>query len=97
MLRLIRSPIRQFQSSNTVRGLSEFFDTPKGWIWSDKEAITGRAWMASELRIKGFEDLHGLWWVCIKEMNKLESQKQEARRFQMYFPHKDKIHQVWNV
>jgi hypothetical protein len=33
----------------------------------------------------------------LKEINKLESQKQESRRFQLYFPHKDKIAQVeWN-
>ncbi|KAI8897598.1 mitochondrial 39-S ribosomal protein L47 (MRP-L47)-domain-containing protein [Globomyces pollinis-pini] len=75
-------------------GLRDFFDNPNGWIWKEDELPTGRAWLASELRNKSFEDLHGLWWVCLKERNKLASQKQEARRFQLFFPHTDRVHQV---
>ncbi|KAI8920371.1 mitochondrial 39-S ribosomal protein L47 (MRP-L47)-domain-containing protein [Powellomyces hirtus] len=77
------------------RGLEDFFETTdKGWSWTDSEVPTGRAWLAAELRTKSFEDMHQLWWVCIKEQNKLYSQKEEARRFGLYFPHKERLHEV---
>ncbi|TPX67780.1 hypothetical protein SpCBS45565_g03586 [Spizellomyces sp. 'palustris'] len=76
------------------RGLQDFFDNEKGWTWSESALPTGRAWLAAELRKKSFEDLHQLWWVCIKEQNKIYSQKEEARRFSLFFPHKDRLFQV---
>jgi hypothetical protein len=74
--------------------LGAFFDSGKGWAWSESEITTGRAWTATELRQKGFEDLHFLWWSCLKERNKLESQKQEGRRFKIYFVHGQRVVQV---
>ncbi|KAF9967191.1 54S ribosomal protein L4 mitochondrial [Mortierella alpina] len=71
------------------RGVEEFFENGKS-IPTEK-SWTGRAWRASELRIKSFDDLHKLWYVLLKERNVLAAQKEEARRFHIskqYFSNK---------
>lgn len=38
-----------------------------------KDLVTsGRPWAVSELRRKSYDDLHSLWYVCLKEINKLK-------------------------
>ncbi|KAI8388236.1 mitochondrial 39-S ribosomal protein L47 (MRP-L47)-domain-containing protein [Radiomyces spectabilis] len=70
----------------TTNGLYQFFENGQALpqkIW------TGRAWKASELRQKSFDDLHKLWYVLLKERNVLATQREEAKRL--------KIHkQVWS-
>ncbi|KAF9312420.1 54S ribosomal protein L4 mitochondrial [Podila horticola] len=71
------------------RGVEEFFEAGKS-IPTEK-SWTGRAWRASELRVKSFDDLHKLWYVLLKERNVLAAQKEEARRFHIskqYFSNK---------
>ncbi|KAG0053330.1 54S ribosomal protein L4 mitochondrial [Gryganskiella cystojenkinii] len=87
---------RSFPSLNRLkqlafrpRGVEEFFENGKS-IPTEK-SWTGRAWRASELRVKSFDDLHKLWYVLLKERNMLASQKEEARRFHIskqYFSNK---------
>lgn len=51
--------------------LWQFFSHKK-FIRTPKEVQhTSRPWSVQELRKKSFEDLHSLWYVCLKERNKL--------------------------
>ncbi|RKP03997.1 hypothetical protein CXG81DRAFT_6255, partial [Caulochytrium protostelioides] len=82
---------RAFSSSRGALSLMTFFDSSKGWEWLPTSFPTGRPWSPSDLRTKSFEDLHALWWTCLREQNKLASQQAEARRFRLLFPHAERI------
>ncbi|KAJ1877977.1 54S ribosomal protein L4 mitochondrial [Coemansia sp. RSA 1722] len=84
---------RLAQNSGFVnRGLEEFFE--KGQRLPEKMDPTGRAWAASELRQKSWEDLQKLWYVILKERNVLASQAEECRRLSVpsqFFSNKARI------
>ncbi|RKP11122.1 mitochondrial 39-S ribosomal protein L47 (MRP-L47)-domain-containing protein [Thamnocephalis sphaerospora] len=72
-------PADKAQAPAKRHGLLDFF---QDGVSLPKDAPrTGRAWRASELRQKSFDDLHKLWYVLLKERNVLASQREEARRF----------------
>jgi len=62
-------------------GLWDFFmKDKKGMASPEKMVEHGRAWTVAELRYKSFEDLHCLWWVCLKERNRVQTLEYERER-----------------
>lgn len=67
-------------------GLWGFFPEPEKLMLTPKETEEhGRAWTVEELRRKSWEDLHSLWWVCVRERNMLSTSKEELQRARLGF------------
>ncbi|KYR01648.1 hypothetical protein DLAC_01651 [Tieghemostelium lacteum] len=64
-------------------GLKDLFEHkyPKGTF-----PVAGRSWRASDLRGKSFSDLHKLWFVLLKERNKLYSERENSKNNQLINP-----------
>ncbi|CAI6337561.1 unnamed protein product [Periconia digitata] len=61
-------------------GLWGFFREKKSLITPLEESQHGRAWTVNELRGKDWETLQQLWWVCVKERNRIATEKLEMTR-----------------
>merc|ERR1712181_151929 len=51
-------------------------------------------WPAVLLRLKSFEDLHKLWYVCLKEKNFLLAEQHEARQRRVKWMHHGRLKKV---
>jgi hypothetical protein len=58
---------------------------------------SGRPWTVEELRHKSFEDLHALWWVCVRERNRIATQEYERRRAKAGFGEYENKERDWAV
>eukprot|EP01134_Creolimax_fragrantissima_P004245 CFRG4245T1 len=81
---------RGISSTTPLKGIEEFYDTTQVYEISP----TGRAWEASELRNKSYEDLHKLWYVLLKERNLLMTMMHDARSNGRSFPSPKRLKQV---
>ena len=71
---------RTFGAATAARsssdGLNSFLDgTRFGPEDKAEKEPVGRAWETSELRLKSFEDLQGLWYVLLREKHMLSTEK----------------------
>ncbi|KAI0152215.1 MRP-L47-domain-containing protein [Hypoxylon sp. NC0597] len=65
-------------------GLWEFFySKDKLLLTPEEDSQHGRGWSVEELRHKSWEDLHKLWWVCIKEQNRIATARKEKARLKL--------------
>ncbi|KIH88943.1 50S ribosomal protein l4 [Sporothrix brasiliensis 5110] len=66
-------------------GLWQFFYDGQVAQPPTKDAAFGRPWMAEELRRKSWDDLHRLWWVCVKERNRIATATESRKHFDLGF------------
>ncbi|WBW74670.1 mitochondrial ribosomal protein subunit L29 [Schizosaccharomyces osmophilus] len=76
--------------------LWQFFRNKNALSPPDEETKFGRSWTAEELRWKSFDDLHGLWYNCLRERNLLLTQTTEMKRIRLTVPDhsKDRVKTV---
>ncbi|QVM09632.1 54S ribosomal protein L4 mitochondrial [Coccidioides posadasii str. Silveira] len=67
--------------ANPDHGLWGFFGPNKQAIPTPEEEYAhGRAWTIQELRQKSWDDLHCLWWVTVRERNRIATSNYERKR-----------------
>lgn len=83
--------------------LWQFFDN-KNFLRQPAEIqSSGRSWSIPELRRKSFNDLHCLWYVCLRERNVLAREGRllnslDANSQQLYEEQSDKVRQtMWRI
>ena len=66
-------------------GLWQFFYDGQVAQSPTQDAAIGRSWTVEELRRKSWDDLHKLWWVCVKERNRIATARVARERYDLGF------------
>ncbi|CAN9109606.1 unnamed protein product [Alternaria alternata] len=74
--------IEQEVTGTPDHGLWDFFKDQKLLQTPVDEQRHGRSWTVGELRSRDWDSLHQLWWVCVKERNRLATEKLERKRLE---------------
>ncbi|KAH7064175.1 54S ribosomal protein L4, mitochondrial [Paraphoma chrysanthemicola] len=75
-------PIEEKPTGTPDHGLWDFFKDQKLLQTPVDEQKHGRAWTIGELRSRDWDALHQLWWICVKERNRLATEKIERNRLE---------------
>jgi len=77
------------------RGVEEFIGAEPVLAQAQGAPVeTGDAWTASQLRLKSYADLHKLWFVLLKEKNKLLTERHRARALNLRMASPERLHKV---
>ncbi|ORY09515.1 hypothetical protein BCR34DRAFT_369984 [Clohesyomyces aquaticus] len=66
-------------------GLYGFFRDKKLLTMPADNNKHGRAWTKDELRTRSWDDLHSLWWACVKERNRLHTEAYTLKTIGAYY------------
>jgi len=66
-------------------GLWDFFSDKKLLMTPEQTKAHGRSWTVEELRAKSWDDLHKLWWVSVKERNRIATSIYSRRHHKIGF------------
>ncbi|PGG99335.1 54S ribosomal protein L4, mitochondrial [Blastomyces parvus] len=81
--RPVKPKDQEKRPSNPNHGLWGFFGPDrKPVLTPEEEHAHGRAWSIQELRQKSWDDLHKLYWLCVKERNRIATASYERQRLQ---------------
>lgn len=85
------SSTRTLYASGYACDLRDFIDIESR---SGQQPTYGRAWKAAELRQKSWEDLHKLWYVCLKERNMLRTEHAQYKAAKEKMPQPQRYEMV---
>lgn len=78
----VRDPARRSKVEvDEDHGLWGFFNAERNCLMTPEEYHAhGRGWTVQELKVKSWDDLHRLWWLCVKEINRIQTYECERQR-----------------
>ncbi|QDS69798.1 hypothetical protein FKW77_010423 [Venturia effusa] len=73
----------ELRTPTPEHGLMGFFNK-QGTLLAEpsEDAEHGRGWTVEELSLKRWEEMHYLWWECMKERNRLLTEEVERERLE---------------
>eukprot|EP00095_Tigriopus_kingsejongensis_P008344 maker-scaffold395_size185061-snap-gene-0.36 protein:Tk08344 transcript:maker-scaffold395_size185061-snap-gene-0.36-mRNA-1 annotation:"39s ribosomal protein mitochondrial" len=87
-------PVAQswFHSSPQRCDIMEFFEKEDNW--GKNKVYVGRSWLKDELRLRGNEELHKLWYVLLKERNRLLTLEHLCKQEVLPMPNEERLDKV---